>query len=198
MSAPADMPRTPPAPPPGLALTQGPFPTPTGLGPPASFDSVRLDPGRFDISGWAGDGSRVPDPARANEDVVPTIIDEARTLVGRYRRASWRAESIAEPARRRFAACARLRRARLTPPSITAICTRARFGPRRTDARHLRRSKRCLTPWRRLSAPASPLSACCACDRLRSRKAIIRPAAIPAHRQVPRVSTSRYSADAAR
>ena len=100
MSAPADMPRTPPAPPPGLALTQGPFPTPTGLGPPANFDSVRLDPGRFDISGWAGEGSRVPDPARANEDVVPTIIDEARTLVGRYRRASWRAESVADPARR--------------------------------------------------------------------------------------------------
>ena len=100
MSSLTDAPRTPPGFPPGSAPTQGPYPTPTGLAPPPGFDSARLQPGLFDLSSWPGEGSSVPDAPGANGDSPPAIVDEARALVLRYRRASWRAEAVAEPARR--------------------------------------------------------------------------------------------------
>ena len=100
MSSLTDAPRTPPGFPPGSAPTQGPYPTPTGLAPPPGFDSARLQPGLFDLSSWPGEGSSVPDAPGAKGDSPPAIVDEARALVLRYRRASWRAEAVAEPARR--------------------------------------------------------------------------------------------------
>ena len=104
MITPSDAPQTPPGLPPGSALTQAYYPSPTGaLGAPA-FDSGRA-PGIFDVSSWI---DRPPNENAANSqaDPPPALVAAARALVLRYRRSSWAAESIPEPARRVAAATA--------------------------------------------------------------------------------------------
>ena len=98
MITPSGAPQTPPGLPPGSALTQAYHPSPTGaLGAPA-FDSGRA-PGIFGVSSWV---DRPPNENAANSqaDPPPALVAAARALVLRYRRSSWTAESIPEPARR--------------------------------------------------------------------------------------------------
>ena len=76
MATPCDVPQTPPGFPPGSALTQSPYSEPAG---PAVglFDSVKLDPGIFNVSSEAG-----PLP---NDTPLPAIVAAAQNLARRYR-----------------------------------------------------------------------------------------------------------------
>ena len=98
MTTPTDAPRTPPGLPPGSALTQAYYQSPTGALGVTAFDSGRA-PGIFDVSSWV---ARPPNESEANPQVdqPPALVAAARALVLRYRRSSWAAESIPEPARR--------------------------------------------------------------------------------------------------
>ena len=104
MTTPTDAPRTPPGLPPGSALTQAYYQSPTGALGVTAFDSGRA-PGIFDVSSWV---ARPPNESEANPQVdqPPALVAAARALVLRYRRSSWAAESIPEPARRVAAATA--------------------------------------------------------------------------------------------
>ena len=89
----ADAPQTPPGFPPGSVPTQGPYSVPTGTPVPLGFDSVRPEPGGFDVSSGL----------EPNGGISPAVVKAARALVRRYRRALWHADAIKTPSARRVA-----------------------------------------------------------------------------------------------
>ena len=86
MTMPYAVPPTPPGFPPGPALTQSPYSVPTGAAVGPHFDSVKLDPGVFDVSSGM-------DPV-PNGEPVPPIVETGRNLVRRYRRSLWLTDAI--------------------------------------------------------------------------------------------------------